>query len=134
MNLFVHDYPIWITNDVHSMHLPISQVRTGGQRTSRFEKVYWSIIYTNYFFEKYYQDYAKRVGLHLDGSTLLLAFSVFALYRETLRPPLFHLLIEGNFYFRAIILVPTVAADRDTSSRIVPEKTLELHFNQNGKE
>jgi hypothetical protein len=64
----------------------------------------------------------------------LLAFSVFALYRETLRPPLVHLLIGGNFYFRAIILVPTVAADRDTSSRIVLEKTPELHFNQDGKE
>ena len=134
MNLFVHDYPIWITNDIHSMHLPISQVRTGGQRTSRLEKVYWSILYTNYFFKKYYQDYAKRVGLHAPRWLALLAFSVFALYRETLRPPLFHLLTGGNFYFRAIIHVPTVAADRDTSGRIVVEKALELHFNQNRKE
>ena len=32
MNLFVNGYDIYVTNDCHSIHLPWSQVRTGGQR------------------------------------------------------------------------------------------------------
>ncbi len=34
MNLFVNGFDIHVTNDCHSFHLPLSQVRTGGQRTS----------------------------------------------------------------------------------------------------
>jgi glycosyltransferase involved in cell wall biosynthesis len=95
MNLFVHDYPIYISNDVHSIHLPMTQVQTGGQRTSRFNKIYWSIFYTNYFFKKYYKDYAKRVGLRAPRWAATMAFAVFAVYKETLRPPLYRLAIQG---------------------------------------
>ena len=89
MNLFVHGYPIYITNDVHSIHLPISQVRSGGQRTELFKKIYWSIFYTDYFFTKYYQSYAQRVGLRAPRWFAILAFAGYAVYRETLRRPLY---------------------------------------------
>jgi glycosyltransferase involved in cell wall biosynthesis len=58
MNLFVHGHDIWVTNDCHSLHLPLSQVRTGGQRTQTWRRIYWSIHYTRYFFGKYYAAYA----------------------------------------------------------------------------
>src|SRR5580704_12036417 len=63
MNLFVHGFDIYVTNDCHSFHLPLSQVRTGGQRTRPIKRLYWSIFYTRYFFGKYYQRYARRMGL-----------------------------------------------------------------------
>ena len=95
MNLFVQDYPIYISNDVHSIHLPMSQVRTGGQRTSPFKKIYWSIFYTDYFFKKYYNEYAKRVGLRAPRWVATMAFAVFAIYKETLRPTLYRLAMRG---------------------------------------
>ena len=89
MNLFVNGFDIRVTNDCHSFHLPLSEVRTGGQRTSRVKRLYWSIYYTRYFFGKYYEKYARRLGMHWPRWFALFAFSVFAVYRETLRPPLY---------------------------------------------
>jgi glycosyltransferase involved in cell wall biosynthesis len=88
MNLFVHGFDIHVTNDCHSFHLPLSEVRTGGQRTGSIKRLYWSIFYTNYFFGKYYERYARRVGIRSPRSVALVAFAVFATYRETLRPTL----------------------------------------------
>jgi glycosyltransferase involved in cell wall biosynthesis len=86
MNLFVHGFHIHVTNDCHSFHLPLSQVRTGGQRTRPLKRLYWSVFYTHYFFGKYYQRYAQRMGLRSPRWVALLAFMMFAVYRETLRP------------------------------------------------
>jgi glycosyltransferase involved in cell wall biosynthesis len=88
MNLFVNGFDIHVTNDCHSFHLPLSQVRTGGQRTRPLKRLYWSIYYTHYFFGKYYERYAKRLGLRSPRWLALVAFSLFAAYRETLRPGL----------------------------------------------
>jgi glycosyltransferase involved in cell wall biosynthesis len=86
MNLFVHGLDIHVTNECHSFHLPLSQVRTGGQRTAPLKRLYWSIFYTRYFFGKYYQRYAQRAGLKSPRWVALLAFAIFAVYRESLRP------------------------------------------------
>jgi glycosyltransferase involved in cell wall biosynthesis len=86
MNLFVNGFEIRVTNDCHSLHLPMSQVRTGGQRTSLLKRLYWQVYYTRYFFGKYYSRYAQRLGLRSPRWFALLAFSIFATYRETLRP------------------------------------------------
>jgi glycosyltransferase involved in cell wall biosynthesis len=88
MNLFVNGFDVHVTNDCHSFHLPQSQVRTGGQRTGPLKRLYWSIYYTDYFFGKYYERYAKRLGLRSPRWFALVAFSTFAAYRETLRPVL----------------------------------------------
>jgi glycosyltransferase involved in cell wall biosynthesis len=88
MNLFVNGYRIVVTNERHSIHLPLTQVRTGGQRTATMKRIYWSIYYTNYFFRKYYADYATRSGLRAPRWLALIAFSGFSIYRETLRPVL----------------------------------------------
>jgi glycosyltransferase involved in cell wall biosynthesis len=89
MNLFVHGYDIVVTNDCHSIHLPMSQVRSGGQRTNPWKRIYWSIFYTRYFFEKYYARYAQRAGIKWPKWSAIGVFALFAVYRETLRPPLY---------------------------------------------
>jgi len=88
MNLFVNGYDIYVTNECHSFHLPLSLVRTGGQRTRPLRRLYWSIRYTGYFFAKYHARYARRVGMRAPRFLALAAFAVFAAYRETLRPAL----------------------------------------------
>jgi len=86
MNLFTNGYAVYVTNERHSFHLPMSQVRTGGQRSGMLTRIRWAVYYTHYFFGKYYQRYAKRLGLRSPRWLALVAFSVFAAYRETLRP------------------------------------------------
>ncbi|WP_425259327.1 glycosyltransferase family 2 protein [Rubrivivax sp. RP6-9] len=88
MNLFVHGHAIWVTNDCHSLHLPLSQVRTGGQRTQTWRRLVWSVHYTRYFYGKYYAAYAARLGLRTPRWLALAAFTGFSVYRELLRPPL----------------------------------------------
>jgi glycosyltransferase involved in cell wall biosynthesis len=89
MNLFVHGFDIRVTNECHSFHLPLSQVRTGGQRTAPLKRLYWSVFYTRYFFAKYFDRYAKRMKLKSPRWVALVAFTIFAVYRETLRPILY---------------------------------------------
>ena len=89
MNLFVNNYAVYVTNECHSFHLPQSLVRSGGQRTSKLKRLYWSIYYTRYFFCKYYAVYANKLGLRSPRAVALWAFTLFAIYRETLRPPLY---------------------------------------------
>jgi glycosyltransferase involved in cell wall biosynthesis len=86
MNLFVNGFEIRVTNDCHSFHLPQSQIRTGGQRTSLLKRFYWTVYYTRYFFGKYYERYAQRLGIRSPRWIALFAFSIFSAYRETLRP------------------------------------------------
>lgn len=91
MNLFVNGHSIYVTNDCHSLHLPLALVRHGGQRTAMFKRIYWSVYYTRYFFGKYYHRYAARLGLAAPRWFALSAFSVFAVYREFLRPYLYRI-------------------------------------------
>ena len=91
MNLFVNGFEIFATNECHSIHLPLSQVRQGGQRTVVFKRIYWSIYYTHYFFGKYYQRYAHRLSLSTPRWVALGAFGIFAVYRELLRPTLYRI-------------------------------------------
>ena len=97
MNLFTHGYSIYVTNDRHSFHLPLSQVRTGGQRASAVARVRWALYYTNYFFGKYYQQYASRTGIRTPRWAAMAIFTAFCFYRETLRPPLYRL---AKWYLR----------------------------------
>ena len=94
MNLFVHDIKILVTNECHSIHLPMSAVRTGGQRINRLRRIYWSIHYTAYFFKKYYSAYAQRVGIHTPRLIALFAFSIFSIYRELFRPALYQIWVS----------------------------------------
>ncbi|HEY3694292.1 glycosyltransferase family 2 protein [Phenylobacterium sp.] len=99
MRLFLDGHLIYVTNDVHSMHLPRSLVTTGGQRTGLWPRIYWSVQHTRYFFSKYYKDYARIVGLKAPRQLALVAFTIFAVYRETLRPSLHRLAM--SYLFRA---------------------------------
>ncbi len=100
MNLFVNGHRVYMSNDCHSYHLPPSQVRTGGQRTSSVNRIYWSVRHTHYFFNKYYDRYAERMRLRLPRMLALLCFSAFAIYRELLRPPLHGLAMTLNEHRR----------------------------------
>ena len=93
MNLFVNGHAIYVTNACHSLHLPLAQVRHGGQRTAMLKRIYWSVYYTRYFFGKYYHRYAARLGLTAPRWFALTAFGIFAVYRELVRPPLYRIAI-----------------------------------------
>ncbi len=89
MNLYVNGYKIIVTNEVHSLHLPLAQVRTGGQRSSMFGRIYWSIHFTNYFYDKYYPAYSKLRGLRASKQRAKLVFGFYSVYKESLRPILY---------------------------------------------
>lgn len=89
MNLFVNGHDIIVTNEVHSIHLPLSFVKQGGQRNDTSSKIYWSIHYTNYFYDKYYSRYAQKTGVGLPKFLAKLWFAIFITYWETIRPILY---------------------------------------------
>jgi glycosyltransferase involved in cell wall biosynthesis len=95
MHLYTQGFDVLTTNACHSIHLPPALVRTGGQRTQTARRIYWSIYYTHYFFGKYYAAYARRLGLRTPRWLAEVAFAIFAVYRETLRPSLYALAMWG---------------------------------------
>ena len=123
MNLFVNGFEIRVTNDCHSFHLPLSEVRTGGQRTSRSKRLYWSVYYTRYFFGKYYERYAQRVGLRWPRWFALAAFAIFSAYRETLRP-LLHAAWMAKLARRARLSNDSSRADAGPESSVARESVL----------
>lgn len=86
MNLFVHGYSLIATSAVHSIHLHLSEVRTGGQRVNRLSRIYWAMFYTDYFYRKYWTRYAKRVGLPIPRQVALAIFLVHQVYTQFVRP------------------------------------------------
>lgn len=89
LNIFVNGHDIYITNDCHTMHLPLSEVKTGGQRVKPFVRIKWSFLNTAYLFDKYYAPYAAKVGLKLPKFLSLALFGVFVSYKELVRPSLY---------------------------------------------
>ncbi len=88
MNLYVNGYKNYMTNACHTVHLPLTQVKTGGQRVNLWRRVYWSSRYNNYFMGKYYDRYRKIYGLLTPKWAAKCAFYVFVVYKEFLRPTL----------------------------------------------
>lgn len=86
MNAFVNGYDMIVTNDVHCIELSRWENRSGGHRMSRFAQLYWSVYYTNYFFRKYYDRYAARLGLRTNRHMALALFTVQQFYALFIRP------------------------------------------------
>lgn len=86
MSLYMDGYNNYTTSDCHTIHLPLSKVKRGGQRVKIFKRVYWSMFYTNYFFGKFYKAYAKKRGIKTPQSVAMVYFFFFYTYREVLRP------------------------------------------------
>jgi len=71
IRVFLGGLRILMTNDTHCMHLSPQDTRQGGQRTSFLKKYFWSIKYTKYFYDKYFNQfrdvlkipYSRRVAI-----------------------------------------------------------------------
>lgn len=86
LGLMKAGYDLYITNDAHTVHLPMSQVRTGGQRVKRFDRIYWSVANTKYLYDKYYEVYSNKLGLWAPKPVAIGMYAVFALYKELIKP------------------------------------------------
>ena len=100
MNLFVHGYRIFATNEVHSLHLPPSKVRTGGQRTRPLMRVYWAVFFTNHLFGRYFKAYARRMGIATPRWAALAMFTFYVVYREFVLAPLYRMWLPLLLKFR----------------------------------
>ncbi|MGN6268804.1 MAG: glycosyltransferase family 2 protein [Sphingomonas sp.] len=89
MNLFVHGLPVLVSNAVHSFHLPMREVRSGGQRVRRMRKFLWSVRYNSYFLDKYYGAYRNAVGLSQPLWLAKAYATAYFAWRNFLRPPLY---------------------------------------------
>ncbi len=86
MNLYTNGLDIVVTNDVHSIHLHRTECQIGGARRNRFSWLYWAVHYTGYFYRKYYDRYAKRVGLNLSRRSAMALFAGYQVYFLFVRP------------------------------------------------
>lgn len=99
MNLFVNGYDNYKTNDCHTFHLPLSEVKTGGQRVNLAKRIYWSNRYNSYFFDKYYNRYAPKIGLSAPKIFAKIIFFIFSVYKEICRPFLRDTFLKMQSYY-----------------------------------
>jgi glycosyltransferase involved in cell wall biosynthesis len=86
VRVFLSGRDVIMSGRVHSFHLPMSEVRTGGQRTSSLTRIKGMVEYTGYFYDKHYDDYARRVGIRTPRWAAKGLFAVFAVYKVALLP------------------------------------------------
>lgn len=90
LGLFLSGHDIFIVNDVHSIHLPMNEARSGGQRANRIAKTLWSIHYNNYFIDKYYARYKARYKLWRPGWLAKFEQAIYIVWTNFFRPPIYH--------------------------------------------
>lgn len=100
MSLFLSGHPILASNDAHSVHLPMGEVRTGGQRVHAARKFFWSVRYNAYFLEKHYGRYARKVGLRQPLWLAKLRALFYLAWRNFFRPPLYAIVMSARFGLR----------------------------------
>jgi glycosyltransferase involved in cell wall biosynthesis len=86
MNLFTNGYDIVVTSAVHSIHLHRIECQSGGARRSRMSRYYWAVSYNHYFYGKYYERYAARVGLRLPRPAAEALFALYQVYFLFIKP------------------------------------------------
>jgi glycosyltransferase involved in cell wall biosynthesis len=97
IRLFLAGLPVLASNDVHSFHLPMGEVRTGGQRIRRLRKFLWSVRYNGYFLDQHYRAYAERVGLRQPLWIARVRATGYLAWRNFLRPPLHALAMTARY-------------------------------------
>lgn len=100
MNLYVNGYKNYKTNDCHTFHLPLEEVKTGGQRVNLSKRIYWSNRYNSYFFDKYYNRYADIAGVDCPKDVAKILFFLFTIYKEIFRPFMRDVYVRAEEYFR----------------------------------
>ena len=91
MNVFTNGGRVLVTNEVHCVHMHLSEVKSGGQRVSRFKRYLWTLYYTNYFFNKYFNKVKKNLNI---GYPLLIAKLIY------------FILTTYTFFLRPFIILP----------------------------
>lgn len=86
MNLYTNGFDIVVTNAVHSIHLHRTECGIGGARRNRFSRFYWAVHYTGYFYRKYYERYAARVGLTMSRRAAMALFAGYQVFFLFVRP------------------------------------------------
>jgi len=86
MNLFCNGGKILVTNDVHCVHMHLSEVKSGGQRVNRLKRFYWTIYYTNYFLDKYFNSCKSKLGINYSKSIAKILYLFITTYTFFIRP------------------------------------------------
>jgi len=86
MNVYCHGGKILVTNEVHCIHMHLSEVKSGGQRVNRLKRFYWTIYYTNYFFDKYFENCKSKLGIKYSKNIAKFLYMVVTFYTFFLRP------------------------------------------------
>jgi glycosyltransferase involved in cell wall biosynthesis len=86
MNLSVNGYDVIMTNRVHSIHLALKDVTSGGARAPSLNKLIAMVRNNNHFYDRFYDRYRRRFSVHLPRGLAKVMFAVFSVYRVYLKP------------------------------------------------
>lgn len=81
MNLSVNGYQVVMTPQTACFHMPMSAVRSGGQRRPAWQSLRSMLTHNRYFFGKYHERYRRRFGLGTPEAVARWLFAGFAVYR-----------------------------------------------------
>lgn len=86
VDAYLRGKKILITNDCHCVHMNMKEVKTGGQRTSRVSRYFWSVYYTHYFLKKYFVGLKKKLDLPYGYTVAMTLYAMAEFYDFFVRP------------------------------------------------
>lgn len=99
LGLSVQGLKVIITNAVRCFHMPMRDVRTGGQRTAHWKRLHAMVKNNNYFYDKYYEQVRARYRLKTPrvlAKAIFIAFSVYRVYVEPMLLPIGRAVVYGR--------------------------------------
>ncbi|MGE5537044.1 MAG: glycosyltransferase family 2 protein [Gemmatimonas sp.] len=86
MNAFVNGHKILVTNDAFCVELSRAENNSGGNRVNHLARAFWNVYYTNYFYRKYWDRYAARMGLRIGRRTAVALYALYQVQALFIRP------------------------------------------------
>jgi glycosyltransferase involved in cell wall biosynthesis len=86
MNAYVNGHTIVVTNDAFCVELSRQENNSGGNRVNHLTRAFWNVYYTNYFYRKYWDRYAARIGLRMGRRTAVALYALYQVHALFVRP------------------------------------------------
>lgn len=91
LSLSLSGRDVVMTNRVHSIHLPMTTVKTGGARSSAWSRMQAMVRNNNHFYDRHYDGFRRKFGAPLPKWLAKALYAAFACHRVFLHPTLYDL-------------------------------------------
>lgn len=81
LNVFTNGLTVKVTSDTYCYHMNYSDVQSGGQRIGRIFQLLWNVYYTNYMYDKYFDNLKRALEIPYSKRSAKFVFATWQFYK-----------------------------------------------------